>query len=175
MLITVMSEGELHVPRLGRVAAVAGFRLVAAMNPFDAIGTARISGAVYDRVCRLAVGYQSAADEARSSPGARRATDGLDPALGRQGRRARAAHPHPSRPAHRLVGARGDRHVRRGVVAWRSCAASRRRPASVVARRRARRAVRPGAAPRGQRPARPRTSSPSCGRSVFGHGRTTGR
>lgn len=64
VLITVMSERELHVPRLGRVAAAHGFRLVAAMNPFDAIGTARISGAVYDRVCRLAVGYQDADDEA---------------------------------------------------------------------------------------------------------------
>ncbi len=63
VLITVMSEGELHVPRLGRVAAAPGFRLVAAMNPFDAIGTARISGAVYDRVCRLAVDYQTATDE----------------------------------------------------------------------------------------------------------------
>jgi len=63
VLITVMSERELHVPRLGRVAASPGFRLVAAMNPFDAIGTARISGAVYDRVCRLAVSYQSAAEE----------------------------------------------------------------------------------------------------------------
>jgi len=63
VLITVMSERELHVPRLGRVAAAAGFRLVAAMNPFDAIGTARISSAVYDRVCRLSVGYQDAADE----------------------------------------------------------------------------------------------------------------
>jgi MoxR-like ATPase len=63
VLITVMSEGELHVPRLGRLAAASGFRLVAAMNPFDAIGTARISGAVYDRVCRLAVDYQTATDE----------------------------------------------------------------------------------------------------------------
>lgn len=63
VLITVMSEGELNVPRLGRVQAASGFRLVAAMNPFDAIGTARISGAVYDRVCRLAVGYQDATDE----------------------------------------------------------------------------------------------------------------
>ncbi len=63
VLITVMSEGELHVPRLGTVGAASGFRLVAAMNPFDAVGTARISGAVYDRVCRLSVGYQSAAEE----------------------------------------------------------------------------------------------------------------
>ena len=74
VLITVMSEHELHIPRLGRVVAAPGFRLVAAMNPFDAVGTARISGAVYDRVCRLSVGYQSANEEAtiveRAVPGA---------------------------------------------------------------------------------------------------------
>jgi len=64
VLITVMSEAELHVPRLGRVAAAQGFRLVAAMNPFDAVGTARISAAVYDRCCRITMGYQSADDEA---------------------------------------------------------------------------------------------------------------
>jgi MoxR-like ATPase len=63
VLITVMSEAELHVPRLGRVAAAPGFRLVAAMNPFDAVGTARISAAVYDRTCRLHVDYQSPSDE----------------------------------------------------------------------------------------------------------------
>jgi len=65
VLITVMSEGELNVPRLGRITAEPGFRLVAAMNPFDAVGTARISGAVYDRVCRVSVGYQSAEVETR--------------------------------------------------------------------------------------------------------------
>jgi MoxR-like ATPase len=74
VLVTVMSERELHVPRLGRVVAAPGFRLVAAMNPFDAVGTARISGAIYDRVCRLSVGYQSAEEEAtivaRAVPGA---------------------------------------------------------------------------------------------------------
>lgn len=63
VLITVMSEGELHVPRLGRVAAAPGFRLVAAMNPFDAVGTARISSAVYDRTCRLAMDYQAPEEE----------------------------------------------------------------------------------------------------------------
>lgn len=65
VLITVMSEGELHVPRLGRIAAATGFRLVAAMNPFDAVGTARISSAVYDRVCRVSLSYQSAIEEAQ--------------------------------------------------------------------------------------------------------------
>jgi MoxR-like ATPase len=63
VLITVMSERELHVPRLGKVIAARGFRLVAAMNPFDAVGTARISSAVYDRVCRLAVDYQPPDEE----------------------------------------------------------------------------------------------------------------
>ncbi len=63
LLITVMSEGELTVPRLGRIAAAPAFRMVAAMNPYDAVGTARISGAVYDRVCRVSMAYQSLDDE----------------------------------------------------------------------------------------------------------------
>ncbi len=63
VLIGVMSEGELHVPRLGRVPAAPGFRLVAAMNPFDSVGTARIASALYDRCCRLTVDYQPRDDE----------------------------------------------------------------------------------------------------------------
>jgi MoxR-like ATPase len=59
VLLTVMSEGEIAVPRLGRVPAAPGFSLVAAMNPYDAVGTARISSALYDRTCRIAMGYQS--------------------------------------------------------------------------------------------------------------------
>ena len=65
VLITVMSEGELHVPRLGRVPAMPGFRLVAAMNPFDGVGTARIAAAIHDRVCRITMGYQTAEEEQR--------------------------------------------------------------------------------------------------------------
>jgi MoxR-like ATPase len=64
VLITVMSEAELNVPRLGRIPAAPGFRLVAAMNPFDAVGTARISSAIYDRTCRVLMGYQDADEEA---------------------------------------------------------------------------------------------------------------
>ena len=45
VLITVLTESEIAVPRLGTVRAAEGFRLVAAMNPFDAIGTARVSQA----------------------------------------------------------------------------------------------------------------------------------
>ena len=65
VLITVMSEGELHVSRLGMIPASPGFRLVAAMNPHDTVGTARISSAVYDRCVRVAVGYQDADAEAQ--------------------------------------------------------------------------------------------------------------
>lgn len=63
LLITVMSEGELTLPRLGRIQAADGFRLVAAMNPFDNIGTARVSSAVYDRMSRISLGYQSCQEE----------------------------------------------------------------------------------------------------------------
>ncbi len=63
LLVTVMSEGELTIPRLGRIEAHPDFRMVSAMNPFDSVGTARISGAIYDRVCRVSMDYQSSGDE----------------------------------------------------------------------------------------------------------------
>ena len=58
VLLGVLSERDMHVPRFGRVAARPTFRLVAAMNPFDAVGTARVTPALYDRSCRVAMGYQ---------------------------------------------------------------------------------------------------------------------
>ncbi|MDQ6773099.1 MAG: AAA family ATPase, partial [Candidatus Dormibacteraeota bacterium] len=58
VVITALAEGEIHVPRVGRVEAAAGFRLVATMNPFDAVGTARIGQAITDRMCRVAIPYQ---------------------------------------------------------------------------------------------------------------------
>ncbi|MGE0298765.1 MAG: AAA family ATPase [Pseudonocardia sp.] len=58
VLITVLTEGEIAVPRLGTVSAGREFRLIAAMNPFDAIGTARVSQAIADRMCRVVLGYQ---------------------------------------------------------------------------------------------------------------------
>jgi magnesium chelatase subunit D len=63
VLITVLAEGEIAVPRLGIVRADPQFRLIAAMNPFDAIGTARVSHAIADRICRIVLGYQDAAAE----------------------------------------------------------------------------------------------------------------
>ena len=63
VLVGALAEGEIHVPRLGRVPAGDGFRLIAAMNPFDAVGTARVSQAIADRMCRIAIGYQDAPGE----------------------------------------------------------------------------------------------------------------
>ncbi|HEX3221631.1 MAG TPA: MoxR family ATPase, partial [Nocardioides sp.] len=63
VLITVLTEGEITVPRFGHVRAAAGFRLIAAMNPFDAVGTARVAQAIADRMCRVVLGYQDAAGE----------------------------------------------------------------------------------------------------------------
>ncbi len=65
VLITVLAEGEIAVPRLGMVRADQKFRLIAAMNPFDAIGTARVSQAIADRICRIVLGYQDATAERR--------------------------------------------------------------------------------------------------------------
>ena len=65
LLIGVMSEGELHLPRVGRIVAAEQFRLVAAMNPYDTVGTSRLSSAVYDRICRVAMGYQDELHERR--------------------------------------------------------------------------------------------------------------
>lgn len=73
VLITVLAESEIHVPRLGHIRASAGFRLIAAMNPFDAVGTARVSQAIADRMCRVAIGYQ---DEEAERQIVRRATGG---------------------------------------------------------------------------------------------------
>jgi magnesium chelatase subunit D len=63
VLITVLTEGEIAVPRLGTVRAGRDFRLIAAMNPFDAVGTARVSQAIADRMCRVVLGYQDEAGE----------------------------------------------------------------------------------------------------------------
>jgi MoxR-like ATPases len=64
-LLAAMAEREVAVPRVGVITALPTFRVLASMNPFDNVGTARISDSVYDRWCRLAVGYQDAEEEAQ--------------------------------------------------------------------------------------------------------------
>ncbi|WP_181781250.1 AAA family ATPase [Pseudonocardia pini] len=64
VLLGAMAERAVTVPRVGTMKAESTFRVLASMNPFDNVGTARISDSVYDRWNRLAVGYQSAEEEA---------------------------------------------------------------------------------------------------------------
>ena len=129
LLITAMSERELHIPRLGHIAVDDGFRLVAAMNPFDAVGTARISAAVYDRMCRIAMGYQDADEEVTIA-----AREAAVPARRAHGQRCRscASDSQPQRCAGRLLGARRDRHAVAGPRA--QLAPQRRRQPDAVGR-----------------------------------------
>ncbi|WP_218588942.1 AAA family ATPase [Pseudonocardia oceani] len=92
-LLTAMSERELHVPRYGLVTALPGFRVIAAMNPFDNIGTTRVSRSVYDRLCRLAVDVQPEAEEIEIVRRRTGATDEVVRTAVRIARRTRT-HPH---------------------------------------------------------------------------------
>jgi MoxR-like ATPase len=57
-LLSAMAERQIAVPRVGTITAAKSFRVVASMNPFDNVGTTRVSTSVHDRMCRLAIGYQ---------------------------------------------------------------------------------------------------------------------
>jgi MoxR-like ATPase len=59
-LLTAMADRTIAIPRVGVVEALPTFRVIASMNPFDNVGTTRLSTSVHDRLNRLAVGYQDA-------------------------------------------------------------------------------------------------------------------
>ncbi|MGH9062326.1 MAG: AAA family ATPase, partial [Acidimicrobiales bacterium] len=92
VLLGVLSERRMQVPRYGEVEAAGTFRLVAAMNPFDAVGTGRITPALYDRSCRVGVGYQDEADEIAI---VERETDGPTALVVRAVRTVRLSREHP--------------------------------------------------------------------------------
>lgn len=62
-LLTAMADRAITVPRVGRIEAKPTFRVIASMNPYDNIGTTRLSTSVHDRLNRLAVDYQDAPAE----------------------------------------------------------------------------------------------------------------
>ncbi|QJU53198.1 MoxR family ATPase [Herbiconiux sp. SALV-R1] len=62
-LLTAMADRSIEVPRVGRVEALPTFRVIASMNPFDNVGTTRLSTSVSDRLNRIVVGYQDAEAE----------------------------------------------------------------------------------------------------------------
>jgi MoxR-like ATPase len=63
VLISPMEEGEMTIPRFGTVTAVRPFTVVAAQNPYDDVGTVRISRAFMDRICLIKMDYQSEEEE----------------------------------------------------------------------------------------------------------------
>jgi MoxR-like ATPase len=63
VLISPMEEGEMSIPRYGTVKAVSPFTLIAAQNPYDDVGTVRVSRAFMDRICLIKMNYQSEAEE----------------------------------------------------------------------------------------------------------------
>jgi MoxR-like ATPase len=62
-LLTAMAERQIEIPRVGTVLAAPTFRIIASMNPYDNVGTTRLSASIHDRFCRLAVDYQDDAAE----------------------------------------------------------------------------------------------------------------
>ena len=57
-LLTAMADRAIAVPRVGTIVAAPTFRVVASMNPYDNVGTTRLSTSVHDRLNRLVIGYQ---------------------------------------------------------------------------------------------------------------------
>jgi MoxR-like ATPase len=57
-LLTAIADRSITVPRVGTITALPTFRLIASMNPYDNVGTTRLSTSVHDRLCRLAIDYQ---------------------------------------------------------------------------------------------------------------------
>lgn len=62
-LLTAMADRSIAIPRVGRIKAKPTFRVIASMNPYDNVGTTRLSSSVHDRLNRLAVDYQDAPNE----------------------------------------------------------------------------------------------------------------
>ncbi|MFQ5855202.1 MAG: AAA family ATPase [Anaerolineae bacterium] len=76
VLITAVEERELAIPRYGVVKAAPAFRVVCAQNPYDDVGTMRVSRAIYDRFCRISLGYQGELEEREIVREKTRAEDG---------------------------------------------------------------------------------------------------
>ena len=110
-LLTAMAERQVAVPRAGTVTAKPTFRVIASMNPYDNVGTTRLSTSVHDRLCRLAITYQDAESE-RGIVALRAPLPDLDPGLyARAGRRRGRGDPgHPRAPGRPAGQQRARRH-----------------------------------------------------------------
>ena len=62
-LLTAMADRRLAIPRVGMIEALPTFRVIASMNPYDNVGTTKLSSSITDRLNRLSVDYQDAPAE----------------------------------------------------------------------------------------------------------------
>jgi len=62
-LLTAIADRQVTIPRVGTVEALPSFRLIGSMNPYDNVGTTRLSVSIKDRLNRLVIGYQDAEAE----------------------------------------------------------------------------------------------------------------
>lgn len=62
-LLTAMADRRITVPRVTTFTALPTFRVIGSMNPYDNIGTNRLSTSVHDRFNRIAIDYQDAPAE----------------------------------------------------------------------------------------------------------------
>jgi len=53
----------MHIPRYGTVKAIRPFTVISAQNPYDDVGTVRVSRAFMDRICLIKMDYQSEEEE----------------------------------------------------------------------------------------------------------------
>ena len=63
VLLSAIADRRVTIPRVGTIEALPSFRLIGSMNPFDNVGTTRLSVSIKDRLNRLTIGYQDAAAE----------------------------------------------------------------------------------------------------------------
>ena len=63
VLLPVLDEKHLEVPRLGPITAAAGFQVIATQNPREFVGTALVSEALRDRFELLVLDYQNFDEE----------------------------------------------------------------------------------------------------------------
>lgn len=62
-LLSAMADRSITAPRVGTIVAKPTFRVIASMNPYDNVGTTRLSTSMHDRLNRLALDYQDAPAE----------------------------------------------------------------------------------------------------------------
>src|SRR4051794_23769270 len=62
-LLTAIADREITIPRYGTVRAAETFRVIGSMNPYDNVGTTRLSVSIKDRLCRLVLDYQDESTE----------------------------------------------------------------------------------------------------------------